>query len=412
MTAATDITIVGAGPYGLSLASWLRGRGLDFRIMGSPMHSWLTAMPKGMMLKSAGFASDLYDPGRTFTLEGFCKDHGIAYQDVGLPVRLDTFTAYGTAFQKQLVPQLEDEKLVALHRTSGGFVLRLERGAVLRTRRVVLAVGIDCFRHMPRQLAHLPGELCSHGAEHQDLGRFRGKEVAVLGGGASAIDIAVLLHEAQAQVQLITRAPVLRFGCEEAPSRPLWHRLRAPMSGVGAGWKNRLCTDVPWAYRYLPDRFRLRTVKRFLGPAGGWFMKDRAAFVPRLLGCELQEARAVGGRVQLRLTRVDGSERQITADHVIAATGYQPEVRRLPFLSPDIVEQLKLIGRVPRLSAHFESSVPGLYFIGPIAAPSFGPVMRFAVGAEFTCQRVSRHLARGARGYSLLSRIEAAPGVR
>lgn len=412
MSVATDITIVGAGPYGLSLAAWLRERGLDFRIMGSPMHSWLTAMPKGMLLKSAGFASSLHDPGQSFTLERYCKDHGVPYQDVGLPVRLETFIAYGIAFQRQLVPQLEDEKLVALNRAPRGFYLRLERGSAIHTRRVVLAVGIDHFRHMPRPLAHLPNELCSHGAEHHDLGRFRRKEVAVLGGGASAIDIAVLLHEAQANVQLIARAPVIQFGYEEAPSRSVWQRLRAPMSGVGAGWKNLLCTDMPWLYRYLPDRLRLRTVKRFLGPAGGWFMKDRATFVPRLLGCELQEARAVGGRVQLRLAAPDGSERQVIVDHVIAATGYKADVQRLPFLSLDILEQLKLIGRVPRLSAHFESSIPGLYFVGPIAAPSFGPVMRFAVGAGFTCRRLSRHLADGARDHSALSGIEVMPGAR
>jgi thioredoxin reductase len=412
MTVATDITIVGAGPFGLSIAAHLRERGLNFHIIGSSMQTWLTAMPKGMLLKSVGFASTLYDPGRTFTLRRFCKDHGIPYQDVGLPVRLDTFSSYGLAFQKHLVPELEDEKLVALNRAPDGFDLRMESGNTFRTRKVVVAVGIDYFRHMPPPLAHLPPELCSHSAEHHDLGRFRRKDVAVIGSGASAIDIAVLLHEAQAKVQLITRAPVIRFGYEEQPSRPLLQRLRAPMSGVGPGWKNRICTEVPWLYRYLPDRLRLRTVKRFLGPAGGWFMKDRATFVPRILGYELQEASACGGRVQLRLVAADGTERQALADHVIAATGYKADVHRLPFLSLEILEQLQLIGQAPRLSAHFESSVPGLYFVGPIAATSFGPVMRFAVGAEFTCRRILRHLARGVGARSVPPKVEVAPGAQ
>ncbi|MEN3363287.1 MAG: FAD-dependent urate hydroxylase [Burkholderiales bacterium] len=412
MTVATDITIVGAGPYGLSIAAYLRELGLDFRIIGSPMHSWLTSMPKGMLLKSAGFASNLYDPGRTFTLERFCKEHGIPYQDIGLPVRLDTFTSYGIAFQKRMVPQLEDEKLVTLNRAPGGFELRMESGIAFRTRKVVLAVGIDYFRHMPRPLAHLPAELCSHSATHHEFSRFRRKDVAVIGSGASAIDIAVLLHEAQARVQLIARAPEIRFGYEEAPSRSLLQRLRAPMSGVGAGWKNRMCTDVPWLYRYLPDRLRLRTVKRFLGPAGGWFMKDRATFVPRIVGCELHEATAFGGRVELGLVGVDGATRQVSAEHVITATGYRTDVQRLPFLSLDILEQLKLIGQSPRLSGNFESSVPGLYFAGPITATSFGPVMRFAVGAEFACQRISRHLAREAGARSVPPKVEAVPGAQ
>jgi thioredoxin reductase len=407
MKLATDITIIGAGPYGLSIAAYLRARGLDFRIVGSPMHTWRTAMPKGMLLKSVGFASTLYDPGRTFTLQRFCKDHGIPYQDVGLPVSLDTFCSYGVSFQKELVPELEDEKLVALNRAPDGFDLKMESGHAFGTRKVVLAVGIDYFRHLPQPLMHLPAWLCSHSSEHHDLRRFRHKEVAVVGGGASAIDIAVLLHEAQAKVHLIARAQQVRFGYKEEPVRPFMQRLRAPMSGVGPGWKNRICTEVPWLYRYLPDRLRLRSVKRFLGPAGGWFMKDRAVFMPRILGCELQEARACGSRVQLRLVAADGGEHQVSADHVIAATGYKPDVHRLPFLSLDVLDQLRLIGESPRLSAHFESSIPGLYFVGPISATSFGPVMRFAVGAEFVCQRISRHLARGARERSVPPKVEA-----
>jgi hypothetical protein len=412
MTVATDITIVGAGPFGLSIAAYLRERGLNFRIIGSPMQSWLTGMPEGMLLKSTGFASNLYDPGRRFTLQRFCKEHGIPYQDFGLPVRLDTFSSYGIAFQKHMVPELEDEKLTALNRAPEGFDLRMESGISFRTRKVVVAVGVDYFRQMPQPLAHLPAELCTHSSEHRDLGRFRRKDIAVIGSGASAIDIAVLLHEAQAKVQLIARAPVIKFGYQEAPSRPILHRLRAPMSGIGAGWKNRICTDVPWLYRYLPDRLRLRTVKRFLGPAGGWFMRDRATFVPRILGFELQEARACGGRVQLWLVGADGAERHVSVEHVIAATGYKVDVHRLPFLSLDILEQLRLIGQAPRLSAHFESSVPGLYFVGPIAATSFGPVMRFATGAEFTCRRISRHLAQRARVRSVSPEVEVAPGVQ
>jgi hypothetical protein len=48
----------------------------------------------------------------------------------------------------------------------------------------------------------------------------------------------------------------------------------------------------------------------------------------------------------------------------------------------------------PALSANFESTVPGLYFIGVSAAASFGPMMRFAYGAAYTARRVTRDLVR------------------
>ena len=108
-----DTVIVGAGPYGLSIAAHLRHRGIPFRIFGRPMDSWLNHMPRGMKLKSDGFASDIYDPEKAFTLRQFCAERGIRYADTGIPVEIDTFTSYGLAFRDRMVPELED-KLVAM----------------------------------------------------------------------------------------------------------------------------------------------------------------------------------------------------------------------------------------------------------------------------------------------------------
>jgi cation diffusion facilitator CzcD-associated flavoprotein CzcO len=72
----SDIAIIGAGPHGLSLAAHLRARNADHRIVGAPMQFWLRHMPKGMLLKSEGFASTLYDPGGAFSLRHFCPFSG------------------------------------------------------------------------------------------------------------------------------------------------------------------------------------------------------------------------------------------------------------------------------------------------------------------------------------------------
>ena len=53
------------------------------------------------------------------------------------------------------------------------------------------------------------------------------------------------------------------------------------------------------------------------------------------------------------------------------------------------------------ISANFESTVPGLYFIGVSAAASFGPMMRFAYGAAYTAKRVARDLVRKTRTRSV-----------
>ena len=118
MSTATDVTIIGAGPYGLSIAAHLRQRNVDFRIVGKPMHSWLANMPQGMLLKSAGFASSLHDPDNSYPLRRYCKEHGLSYADVDFPIPLETFRSYAMAFQERFVPQVEDDSVAALIETT------------------------------------------------------------------------------------------------------------------------------------------------------------------------------------------------------------------------------------------------------------------------------------------------------
>lgn len=402
----TDVAIVGAGPYGLSIAAHLRARGLDHRVFGDPLRFWLSHMPKGMLLKSDGFASNLYDPELRFTLRHFCDEEGIDYADLGTPVPLEVFIAYGLAFQGRFVPQLENKLLVSLERSGTSFDLRLDSGESLRARRVVLAIGIGHFRQMPPQLVKTPADLVSHSSDHSDLGAFKGRDVIVLGAGASASDLAVLLHESGASVRLITRRPSVPFHTKMQLPRPLTQRIRLPISPIGPGWRSRFFCDAPHVFRRLPAAVRLRLTKDFLGPAGGWFMRSRFTGIPALVGCKVERAEAEVDRIRLYLSFGDGEERQIISDHVIAATGYRVDLRRLGFLDDKIRASIRAVDNVPILSSNFESTVPGLYFVGPAAAYRFGPVMRFAAGAQFTAARLARHL-----GAATTNRGRSRPGV-
>jgi lysine/ornithine N-monooxygenase len=393
-TSKTDVAIIGAGPYGLSIAAHLRAVGVEHQIFGFPMSFWAEHMPKGMFLKSDGFASNLYDPNGSFTLRHFCNESGIEYADIGVPVRLDTFSAFGLAFQRRFAPDLQRKTVISLSRSQLGFLLQLEDGQLLSARSVVMATGIGHFQHIPEELSHLPSQVLSHSSQHSDLGQFKGREVIVIGGGSSASDLAVLLHESGAQVSLVARSPAIKFHDKMTLPRAPWKRFRYPMSTIGPGWQSLVYAEAPLMFRWLPEATRLRIVASHLGPSGGWFMKDRFTKVPHLLGYRVKQADlASTGRVQLQLVANNGAERELQPEHIIAATGYRLDVDRLPLLSSEVRSQLKLINKTPVLSAAFESSLRGLYFVGAIAANSFGPVMRFAAGAKFTARRISSRLA-------------------
>jgi thioredoxin reductase len=386
--------IIGAGPYGLSVAAHFRRSGVPFRIFGRPMDSWLAHMPKGMMLKSDGFASNIYDPENAFTLGQFCAERGIEYADTGLSVRLQTFTAYGLAFRDRMVPELEDKLVASVDRLPDGFSLQLEDGETVQARAVVLAIGITHFAHVPENLAHLPAEFLSHSARHHEVEPFRGRDVVVIGGGSSALDLAGLLHEAGAHVQLVSRRGELKFHSQPSGKpRSRWQQIRHPQSGLGPGMRSRFFANSPMAFHYLPDRFRVEAVRRTLGPSGGWFIRDKViGKVPLHLGCTPRGAEVRDASVHLSVRAADGSEREIVTEHIIAATGYKVDLERLRFLNAEIRSKLMTVNGVPVLSSSFESSIPGLYFVGVAAANSFGPVMRFAFGAGFAARTLTRTL--------------------
>ncbi len=310
----TNTVIVGAGPYGLSIAAHLRNREIPFRIFGRAMDSWISHMPKGMMLKSDGFASNISDPESDYTLRRFCAEKGIPYDDKGIPVSLETFAGYGLAFRDKKVPELEDKTVISITRQPSGFAVALDTGEVVQAQQIVLAVGVTHFDYVPECLSELPSEFVTHSSRHPDVTTYRDRSVIILGAGASALDLAGLMHEAGVNVHLVTRKP-LKFHSKSDKPRPWWDRLRRPPSGLRPGWKSYFFANKPNLFHHLPEQLRLWLVRRVLGPSGGAFIKDKVVGkVPTLVrihstqcgnqrwssdshpsGCKWRAARPEGG---------------------------------------------------------------------------------------------------------------------
>ncbi len=391
MLKSLDVAVIGAGPYGLSLAAHLNARGVDFRIFGEPMASWKNNMPKGMLLKSYPWASNISDAASHFTVEQFCSERGLPYKTTSAPLPLESFVSYGEAFQERLVPNVERKSLVSLEPAANGFRAHFDDGETVHARRVVLALGLTPFKYLPPVANDLPPEMVSHAGDYGPLDGLEGKSVAVIGAGSSATDLCALLHERGVSVSLVARADQLNFARPPRP-RPMIERAIAPASGIGNGWTLGVCANAPWVVQMLPEGLRIELANaKALGPLGGAFMRDRViGKVDLWLGRSLDKADLRDGKVDLHLTGTDGASDVLQVDHVVFATGYKTDVGKIGFLSPELTARMRLAGKAPQLSRHYESSVPGLHFIGPASANSFGPVCRFVFGT----QHPARHLAR------------------
>ena len=349
---------------------------------------------QGMCLKSTGKSSNLFDPRSKFTLEDFSREKGLGYHRSRLPVKLETFIAYGRAFQQRYVPRVEPKQLVALRAADGGYELCFDDGKPSRR-------GAPCWRSAscrskpsPSVFADLPAALASHSSDYGPLDGLEGREVTVVGRGSSALDLAALLSMRGAAVTLVSRSPQVIFYDPPGPDPSPLRKLLSPPSGLGGGWRLRICADAPQLIHLLPDRLRLTLVEQYAWSGGRLF---RARPGRGQCNAETWARNRAGGARRPRPHRDrrrgrrarDGRKRPChRGDRVSCRCSPAWVYRRERF------RRIRTVDYTPVLSANFESSAPGLHLIGLASAPSFGPVMRFVVGAVHPARRLARLLPK------------------
>jgi len=386
-----DVVIIGAGPYGLSLAAHLRARGVNFRIFGIPMGFWRD-LPAGINLKSPASSTNISVPKTPVTFSEWCRERSLEDYE---PCSMESFANYGLWIQAHFVPNVELTKVTAIARTDRGFDITLDDGSELSAPHVIVATGLSYLDAIPAAFRELPQEISKHTFHLSDYSEYRGKRVAIVGGGASAIEAGALVHEAGGFPEVFIREPNVLIYDRTPRYRSLRERILQPSSPIGNGKVPFLIGHFPQLPFLLPEARRLRLLSAFVPPSAPWWIKDRVVgVVPMHVASSIAGARTLDHGLSLTIRQQDQPEREQDFDAIIWGTGYEKDVSRLSFLSGDILRTMTLIEQAPKLSINFESSVGGLYFIGPMSEMSFGPITRFVAGAGFTAKSLSRHLAR------------------
>ncbi|MGA7672155.1 MAG: NAD(P)-binding domain-containing protein [Nitrolancea sp.] len=364
MSSDTNVLVIGAGPFGLSLAAQLRGDGTDHEVVGRSMEFWQANMPAGMYLRSE---CDWHlDPLGIDTIEAYLLELGKTPAEV-LPISLSFYLDYARWFQQRKEIAPVDVRVQRLNREQGAFNVELDDGQSIQANNVVLALGFEYFQHIPNDLAGmLSPERFSHTCDAVDLTQFAGQRVMIVGGRQSAFEWAALLLEQGATDIYVT------------------HRHDSPAYAVADwSWVNPLVSSMvadPAWFRRLP-REAQESIKHRMWVEGRmkvepWLedrLRDDAVRIwPRT---RLNEAvDGVDGGVEIRL---DNGQSAVV-DHVIFATGYQVDLSRIPLLAAgNVLDDIATSNGYPVLDEYFQTSVPGLYITSLAASQDFGPFFGF-----------------------------------
>jgi lysine/ornithine N-monooxygenase len=384
-----DVAVIGAGPYGLSVAAHLRGRSV--RTFGEPMETWRTRMPADMLLRSDWDETSLSAPGDRGSIDRWAAEADEKREE---PIPLQKFLRYADWFRRTFVTDADPSDVASLEDARGAYRLTTAAGDEVEARSVVVAVGAIPFAHAPAPLVEALGDRVTLATDRQDYAAYRGRRVLVVGGGQGGLEAAALAAREGADVEMIVRSGVRWFADREphrprGPLRRRLYRLAYPVVGYGPPPLNRLALH-PDVFAVLPRAVRRVLSARILRAGGSPWLRPEVERAVRV-----SEGRAVVGverddAVRLRLS--DGSVRE--ADAVIVAAGFRFSLDRLTFLSPAVRAHIQLEDGWPVLDRCFGALDGRLFFVGFAAEHRFGPIARFIPGTRFTAHRIREALDR------------------
>ena len=207
-----DVVIIGAGPAGMSAAVYASRSSLSTVIIES-------GAPGGKLLKTSDIENYIGEKMvNGFELANKMYEHALSFGASHM---------YGNVVELE---NLGDTKKITL-----------EDGSEVEAKTVIIATGTQ------EQLLNIKGEseYTGRGVSYCavcDAAFFRGKEVAVIGGGNSALEEALYLTKFADKVHVIIRRDVFRAEAlvvkhvEENPKIEI-HRLRKPKEILGDGSK-------------------------------------------------------------------------------------------------------------------------------------------------------------------------------
>lgn len=371
----TKVMIIGTGPYGISLAKKLHDRGVPFIIAGRPFELWFRHTLNTMAIRSDRHASQIYSERNEFNLTHFIRERYPEQAEEILTNRLpiDVLRDYFKDVLSRLDFPIDEQYAVELDRQRDHFETRLEDGTVIRSESVVIATGIGNHRFLPESLKKLDPALVHHTYYVEEFSDWKERELIVIGSGQSAAESIAHLKDKNRITWVYRSTPVYYSEPINLP-KPLFH----------------LVLNISNLFYFLPKGTKKAMGKKFVEST---ITPDMLPYVS-IADVDKVQANIDELALTMQDSRIYSKKRDCYYDGIVSATGYHYDINTIGFLSSELISNIKTERRVPVLDYNFETSVPGLYMIGGISEPAFGPSQRFIIGNGFAACRIYKALVR------------------
>lgn len=364
-----DLAVIGAGPTGMSIAAHAESHGLDYAVIGESWAFWHRHMIP-LPLRSPPTSTNIDTPRSGFQFLDFARQFK---RPEAKRISFPEFAAYASWFATQ--HKLRPVRLAVqmLRRDREAWFIQTPRGAI-RARHVVVAVGLNGMQRLPDEAVRHP-QLYTAVSEIKCFGEFRGKRVAVIGGGQSAAEAALSLAATGANAHLVVRGP-----------RVIFRSLHSPGALVFKFLFKRADRFIAFLPAFLQTQLLRFLTKGTVEPE----LRDELERRDVRIHTSSQVVPTISSR-QMRLEICSHETDSIPVDHAVLGTGYAFDVRRIPFLRDVPVAH---VGGLPRLNRYGESSAPGLYFCGIAALRLIGPQAQFVFGTKKLSPRIMAGILR------------------
>lgn len=369
----TNVLIIGAGPYGISLFNELTRQKTSCIMVGIPFSLWMNHMIGGLHLRSNILASEIYSVDDRFSWKNYFNALDLNLNvDKRMRIPVRWFQHYAKWVLQQLPDKLIEEKIIHLEKRHSKFLATTQSGINIEADKVVVATGIGGHAFIPNELKIFSKDCVVHSYQTKLYEYNKNKNILIIGAGQSAADT------------LIALSPHNKMTWVHRDSVVYYHEpLNIPQ------FLFNIIHRLTPVFYYFPKTVHQLFGKKFTSPTIDPIVKNQ---ITNSNVSELQ--------LSIPDLKLEEVKRKIvshslnsTFDQVIACTGYHFQLKTFGFFESALRDKIKVNRHsIPILNWHYETSVPGLYMIGGISEASHGPAARFMMGCRQATLNVSRVL--------------------